>query len=98
MGQFCKILVTSLILSQVKFFMPKTIPGRNSVSRLDRAHQEELCLCCIIDLLACPLAQEETLVPCLSFLRFPAVVWLKYCRYGVKVLSSQSINLAIPAQ
>ena len=77
--------------------MLKTILGtRNFVSRLDTTQQEALCLCRIINLLASPLAQEESLVTYISFLRYPAGMVLKYYRYGVNII--QSINLAFPAQ
>lgn len=79
--------------------MLKTIQGtRNFVSGLDTAHQEALCLCRIINLLASPLAQEESLVTYISFLRYPPPpgMVLKYCRYGVNII--QSTNLAFPAQ
>ena len=86
MNEFCKILVTSLIFSQMNFFMLKTIQGRNFVSRHDTAHQEELCLCRIINLLANPLAQEVYIL-----LAIPR-------RYGAEILpilrrnTIQSIN------
>ena len=77
--------------------MLKTIQGtRNFVLRLDTAQQEALCLCRIINLLASPLAQEESLVTYISFLRYPA---------GMEILPilrkntiQSTINLAIPAQ